>query len=97
MRDKYTNPKEAICLFLYSAPQNIGHVQERMYPDNKTRNTRVSGWIKELLKDGWIKEIPNIKDRRVRYYQTTSNFFYDHIINKLKKENVKLTSEEKKD
>lgn len=108
MKEKLFEPKEKIYLLLYSEPCNVENICQTLY--GKKRNSRVSGWIKELYEKDKIKPIFKT-DFRKHYFQATPKWLFDSIcndlenirkkLNKLKKEkdikfNFELDSDEKK-
>jgi len=95
MENKLNNPKETICLISYKEPISVKDICKILY--NKDRNSRVSGWISELLKKGWIKHHEKLpKDRRYTYLKSTNKSIFDSIIKELKRKNIKLDEGEKK-
>lgn len=93
--ERYSKPNEAICVITYCNPQNVEEICLKLY-GNK-RNARVSGWITELLKKNWIRQIENFKDRRYKYYKATPKSLFDSIVIDLKKQHVILSKDKNRE
>ncbi len=81
---RFKNIKEAICVQLFEKERNVGDISDILYGK---RNTRISSYITELLKDGWIEPVHKHylfkrgekKDRREKYYKATPKSIIDSI------------------
>lgn len=99
MKDKLENPKETLCLLLYKQPLTIEEISTTLYG---SRNSRVSGYIKDLVKKNWIKIELDKQDYRKKVCHVTSKGIFDNINNNIddlakyyQKSTLKLTSDEK--
>jgi len=101
MCKKIYNPKEAICLIIYIEKKTLIDISKKLYGK---RNTRISDWIKDLLKENKIVVKPNIDHIRKPYYQTKPETFLNYIVKTLQdrerecnteKYEISLTSKEK--
>jgi len=91
MSKNLINPKETICLLLYYKPKNVEYICNALY--GRKRNSRVSGWLKELNKKGWIKSVSS-KDLREHLFYTTSKCLLDSVQQDLIIHNITLSMDE---
>jgi len=89
--NKIYNPKEAICIIVYTTPRNAEEIKDKMYGK---RNSKLPKLLKELREENKITSVLS-PDNRYHIFQTRPETLLNYIIKELKIKDISLDNNEK--